>query len=492
MENIDKDDILKAIYDQIFPLSEGTDTRHFDSEALMKNMSFLLVWPAVLTIKLCEKTNEKRLAEELLLLKKLEIIIKHTEVSPSKEAAISSAPAWIKNKEMVAIIKIIHSKKNFLWKILTTLYKKEDQSHEEFDELICKYCFLLFALLYHNETKEKKILLFEDDMVEYLLQVNNNKPARYHLSCMCLYYIFNSAFNSYEVVKKIDDDKNTNWSIEHSCNPDCMEELTKGESEENISEERYCLDGSNVKTDDIGRIICCEIFKTADKILGLYYQLIENIDKLPLDLPRLFAKSPVLYKNLFSAIKNSSEFSSILYHYKDLLKYAQTIQSELNKEHKDYNLEKSLENINIIIKKEQKNEELYPEIEEALLEAVDEVWRLKARLNDDEYKDPYKSMEYFNNKLDNREFPLLKKIAPVKIFFIKISDYKKEDAERENKEKKTIHNLLFYSENWERDVCERILPIIKLDLEDKPWGVPAEGRALWSKIKPKYRAKVNS
>lgn len=452
------------------------------------------------------------LQEELQLLKELEAIleIKHIEAPPSKEATINSAPEWIKNKEMIAIIKIIYSKKEFLWKILTTLYKKEDESYEEFDELICKYCFLLFALLYHNETKEKKILFFEDYMVEYLLQVNNNKPARYHLSCMCLYYIFDSAFDSYEVVKKIDDDKNTNWSIEHICSSNCMEELTKGEGEENVSEKRYCFDGSNVKIDDIGRIICSEIFKTADEILGLYYQLIENIDKLPLDLPRLFAKSPVLYKNLFSAIKNSPEFSSILYHYKDLLKYAQTIQSELNKEHKDYNLEKSLENINIIIKKEQKNEELYPEIEEALLEAVDEVWRLKDRLKnrlkDKAYTDAYKSMKYFNNTLDDQyinkldddkddidiEFPLLKKIDPVKIFFIKISDYKKEDAERENKEEKTIHNLLFYSENWERDVCERILPIIKLDLEGKPWGVPAEGRALWSKIKPKYRAKVNS
>lgn len=43
MKNMDKDDRFKAVYDKVFPLSEGTDTRHFDSDALLDNMGYLLV-----------------------------------------------------------------------------------------------------------------------------------------------------------------------------------------------------------------------------------------------------------------------------------------------------------------------------------------------------------------------------------------------------------------------------------------------------------------
>jgi len=86
------------------------------------------------------------------------------------------------------------------------------------------------------------------------------------------------------------------------------------------------------------------------------------------------------------------------------------------------------------------------------------------------------SIKYFQ-KLEDSEFPLLKKLNPEKIFS---KDIKEKLRDEQNEEE----NLIF-TEMWERNICERILPVIKLDLENTPYGKPVPGRALYDELKKK-------
>ncbi|SLM30419.1 hypothetical protein MTBBW1_2230004 [Desulfamplus magnetovallimortis] len=482
MGNEKIDEWLNKVRDDIAPFLNNYEEDEFqENMSQLSDISLLTIWPMIITVKLGAEINEARILQEFGWLKTLGWLIKDDKES-SYITAMAEISATTKHKSpeknlnygdflikpMDIMVNIIHSKKEFLWVLLSKLYPKNEML-DNFDEMISRYYILLFSYLHHCNSKETLMSFSLEDMLKYISKSNDSETA-FRLSYMSLRYISNGDYNSYTL--EIIDNK-----VE--IQPEYLLKYSQTESGKELdpNEQIYSFNGSQIKSNDFSKLLLDQIFDTANNISDLYFNLAKTIRNLPSQLPQLYLDNQKAFSDIFEDVYSFFEYTSIFYHYEDLMEFCKKLESEfdINRLSKRGKLDKKLFKKHlkyikdIISFQKNKNFELYPKIVDILSDTNKELKALKRDLIYN-YPSIIKDARSCNNtfKLDicKKGCPYLKKVESEINLYMTEMLAKKIDDDNEYKDITDYNTLI--TKNWERDILRIIYPLIKLDAEGKP------------------------
>ncbi|MDA3789151.1 MAG: hypothetical protein PF503_11775 [Desulfobacula sp.] len=442
---------FKNVHDEIFPLSDsGSGLKQFNVEGLTKkNVSLLLTFPGVLACTLGATINQDRMANDLKKMDILKFEFGESDCCSEKDNTdlkIHENQRKL-NEELSGVISNIFGKSNFL--LLMSIAHFDDDDLEKLILLLFEYNMFCFALISYLETDQTQFDIPELGIDENLLNYVQGNLIAYHFVSISL-----------------------NWLsiVNESTHFSDYDTSIYGD-----------LDLHGVKNAD--EYLCSLLFNIIDEIIAIYDVVIEKFDNLPINIVNSVEKNIGGFNEFMEKVTKSETYFDIFKQYQNYFNAVYSLRRKIN-----------LIVIEEIIKDIEDTDGCHvpSEMKPLLLEAIEEIIAfgriLKDRKKSLELKnyskrydylkkdeiinvkstDDDEFIEYFESQKKQGRYKYLKYLDAQTLFY---SD--KED----NKEE-----IQFFTKNWKRDISRRLLPIIKLHIENNPSGFPMHGAILVDKL----------
>lgn len=442
---------FKNVYDEIFPLSDsGNGLKQFNADGLTKkNVSLLLTFPGVLACTLGATINQDRMADDLKKMDILKFEFNENDCHTDKDNTVLKIPENQKkiNEELSEVISNIFEKSNFL--LSTAIAHFDDDDVEEFILLLCEYNMNCFALIKYLETNQAEFEIPESGINESLLNYVQGNVIAYHFTSISL-----------------------NWLsiVNESTHFSDYDSSIYGD-----------LDLYGVQ--NIDEYLCSLLFDIIGEIMPIYDVIIKKFDNLPRDIVKSVEKNLGGFNTFMERVTKSETYFDIFKQYQNYFNAVYSLKMKIN-----------LTIIDEIIKEIEDTDRIHvpSEMKPLLLEAREEIIAFGKILNDRKkslgLKNPSKRydylkqdeiinvksnddeefIKYFESQKEQGRYKYLKFLDPQTLF------YSDKDGYNEGAQ--------FFTKNWKRDISRRLLPIIRLHLENNPNGFPIHGAILMDKI----------